>query len=95
MRVRWTEPAAKALESIQDYIAKDNPQVAFEVAQRIRLATGRLEEHPKIGRAGRVRGTYELGIQGIPYIVPYRIRKKEVQILSVYHTSRKWPESFE
>ena len=95
MRVRWTEPAAKALESIQDYIAKDNPQVAFEVAQRIRLATGRLEEHPKIGRAGRVRGTYELVIQGIPYIVPYRIRKKEVQILSVYHTSRKWPESFE
>ena len=95
MRVRWTEPAAKALESIQDYIAKDNPQAAFEVAQRIRLATGQLEEHPKIGRPGRVRGTYELVIHGIPYIVPYRIRKKEIQILSVYHTSRKWPESFE
>ena len=95
MRVRWTEPAARALESIQDYIAQDNPQAAFEVAQRIRLATGRLEEHPKIGRPGRVLGTYELVIHGIPYIVPYRIRKKEVQILSVYHTSRKWPESFE
>ena len=95
MRVRWTEPAAKALESIQDYIAKDNPAAAFEVAQRIRIATVRLKEHPRIGRTGRVRGTYELVIHGIPYIVPYRIRKEEIQVLSVYHTSRKWPESFE
>ncbi len=94
MRIRWTEPAAKALDSIQDYIAKDNPQAAFEVAQRIRLAVSLLAEYPNIGRRGRVGGTYELVIHGIPYIVPYRIRKKEIQILSVYHTSRKWPESF-
>jgi toxin ParE1/3/4 len=48
-----------------------------------------------MGRDGRVRGTYELVIHGIPYIVPYRIKGKEVQVLSVYHMSRKWPESFE
>ncbi len=48
-----------------------------------------------MGRKGRVRGTLELVINGIPYIVPYRIREKQVQVLSVYHTSRKWPESFE
>ena len=53
-----------------------------------------LGDHPKIGRIGRVAGTYELVIPGIPYIVPYRILNQEVQILSVYHTSRKWPESF-
>ena len=53
-----------------------------------------LGDHPKIGRIGRVAGTYELVIPGIPYIVSYRIRNQEVQILSVYHTSRKWPESF-
>lgn len=53
-----------------------------------------LGDHPKIGRIGRVAGTYELVIPGIPYIVPYRIRNQEVQILSVFHTSRKWPESF-
>ena len=38
------------------------------------------------------RAAFEVGI---PYIVPYRLRGKEVQVLSVYHTSRKWPESFE
>ena len=94
MRVRWTEPAAKALEDIQDQIAEDNRRAAFEVAQRIRVMTDFLGDHPKIGRIGRVAGTYELVIPGIPYIVPYRIRNQEVQILSVYHTSRKWPESF-
>ena len=95
MRVRWTTPAARALLAVQDYIAKENPRAAFEVAQHIRLAVHQLRDHPKMGRDGRVRGTYELVIHGIPYIVPYRIRGKEVQVLSVYHTSRKWPESFD
>ena len=95
MRVRWTEPAAKALEEIQGHIARDNPRAAYEVAQRIRVTTEFLEEHPKIGRWGRVADTFELVIPGIPYIVPYRIRNQEVQILSVFHTSRKWPESFD
>jgi len=95
VRVRWTEPAAKALEDIQDQIAGDNRGAAFKVAQRIRVMTDFLGDHPKIGRIGRVAGTYELVIPGIPYIVPYRIQNQEVQILSVYHTSRKWPESFD
>ena len=94
MRIRWTEPAAEALLRIQDYLAEENPGAAFEVVQRIRVALRQLEEHPRMGRSGRVRGTYELVIHGVPYIVPYRIKKKEIQILSVYHTSRKWPESF-
>ncbi len=95
MRIRWTEPAAAALDSIQDYIAKDNPRVAFEVSQRIGIAVSQLKEPPKIGRMGRVRGTYELVIYDLPYIVPYRIKKLEIHILSVYHTSREWPEAFE
>jgi len=95
VRIRWTEPAARALETIQDHIARDNPRAAFEVAQRIRVAVSLLKEHPKIGRMGRVRGTHDLIIHGIPYIVPYRIKKSEIQILTVYHTSRKWPETFE
>ena len=94
MRIRWTEPAAAALGRIQDYIANENPRAAFEVVQRIRIAVSQLEAHPGVGRTGRVRGTYELVIHDLPYIVAYRIKKKDVQILSVCHTSRKWPETF-
>ena len=94
MRIRWTVPAAAALERIQDYIARENPRAAFEVAQRIRIAVSQLEIHPKVGRPGRVHGTSELVVHDLPYIVPYRIKNNEAQILSVYHTSRKWPDAF-
>jgi len=95
VRVRWTVPAAAALENIQDYIARENPRAAWEVVKRVKFAVRQLEDHPKIGRAGRVHGTYELVIHGVPYIVPYRIKNKELQILSVYHTSREWPDMFD
>ncbi len=81
--------------AIQDYLARDNPHAAFKIAQHIRVAVEQLKDHPGMGRKGRVRGTYELVIHGIPYIVPYRVKTNEIQILAIYHTSRKWPDSFE
>jgi toxin ParE1/3/4 len=27
----------------------------------------------------------------LPYVVPYRVAGGEVQVLRVYHTSRRWP----
>jgi len=95
VRIRWTQPAASALDRIQNYLANENPRAAFAVVHRIQIAVSQLHEHPRIGRSGRIRGTYELVIHNLPYIVPYRIQNKEVQILSVYHTSRKWPEKLE
>jgi toxin ParE1/3/4 len=40
-----------------------------------------------------VPGTRELVIANTAYIVPYRVSGKRLQILRVYHSSRKWPES--
>lgn len=94
MRIRWTVPAARALEAIVDHVAADDPQAADGIAQRIRLAVERLGEHPKLGRTGRIRGTHELVIHGLPYVVPYGIRHREIQVLNVYHTSRKWTVRF-
>ena len=95
MKIVWTDPAAWALESIQDYNAKDNRRAAWEVAQKIRQTVILLKEHPKLGREGRVRGTYELVIPALPYIVPYRVKGNEIQILTVFHAARKWPQDFE
>ena len=95
VRVLWTEPAARALENIQDYIARDNRRAAWEVAHRVRQAVNQLEEQPKMGRTGRVRGTLELVIPSLPHIVPYRIKGGDVQILNIFHAARKWPEQFE
>jgi len=94
VKIIWTEPAASALESIQDYIARENPRAAWEVAQKIKDAVTLLLDHSKLGRPGRVRGTYALVVVGLPYIVPYRVKGGQIEILSVYHSSRKWPEEF-
>jgi len=95
VKIVWTEPAARAFENIQDYIAKDNRRAAWEVAQKIRQRVQQLKEHPRLGREGRVRGTYELVIPALPYIVPYRVKGNEIQILTVFHAARKWPQDFE
>lgn len=95
MKIVWTEPAARALESIQDYIAKDNRRAAWDVVQKIRQTVLLLTDHPRLGREGRVRGTYELVIPDLPYIVPYRVKGSQIQILTVFHAARKWPQDFE
>jgi toxin ParE1/3/4 len=53
-----------------------------------------LTKHPHIGRAGRVPETRELVVAKTPYIVPYRVRGDEVEILAVFHGARRWPDGF-
>jgi len=35
------------------------------------------------------------GLPHFPYIIPYRIKETRVEILRVFHTSRKWPQGFD
>jgi toxin ParE1/3/4 len=45
-----------------------------------------------IGRTGRDPRTRELVLSGTGYIVAYRIRAEQVEILAVIHRSRRWPD---
>lgn len=94
MKVRWTKPARDDLIRIQDYITQDNPRAAFQVVKAIHQHTGKLMEHPRSGRIGRVEGTRELVIIDTPYLVAYRIQGEWIDVLAVLHSSRQWPESF-
>lgn len=80
------------LLSLRQYIAQDHPATAQSVAQRILATIAYLRDHPEIGRPGRTPGTRELVVAGIPYIIPYRVRRDTIELLRVFHTSRKWPE---
>lgn len=94
MTIVWLDEAERDLDGIADYIARDDPAAALRLIRTIREATRVLSEHPGIGRAGRVAGTRELVVPGLPYILPYHIAGQEVRILAVMHTSRKWPDTF-
>ncbi|MCH8932692.1 MAG: type II toxin-antitoxin system RelE/ParE family toxin [Nitrospinae bacterium] len=94
MHVVWLEDAVNDLKMIGDYIAEDDPEAAYRVLTQIQAAADSLSRHPEMGRPGRVEKTRELVISGLPYILPYYIKKNEVRILAVLHTSRKWPGNF-
>lgn len=92
MRLRWTRLAERDLDEIADYIGADNPaaaaRVVLEIVDQVETL---LPQHPAIGRPGRVPGTRELVIRGLPYIVPYRVRDSDLELLRVLHASRRWP----
>jgi toxin ParE1/3/4 len=72
MRIRWSRKALDDLKDQVAFIAKDNPQAARYVAARIR-ATGDLIAARSVGRKGRVEGTWEKSIKGLPYVIAYSI----------------------
>ena len=90
MGLEWSDAALVNLDQAVEYIAQDKP--AAKVAQKIWDATQRLAEQPGIGRPGRVEGTRELVIPGLPYIVPYVVKGDRVIVLRVMHAAMMWPE---
>jgi len=92
MRIRWLRKALQNLTSEADYIARDDPPAAARTVVRIFEAVEQLVMFPALGRPGRVVGTRELVVTGTPYIIPYRVRGDQVEILRVFHAARKWPE---
>jgi toxin ParE1/3/4 len=91
MQVRWTGPAAQDLEEIALHIQRDNESAAQSVANTLFDAANSLEVFPSRGRIGKIKGTRELVIPGLPYIVVYQIEPDTIQILHIYHGARNWP----
>ena len=94
MEVRWLATALRNLDDEAEFVGKDNPEAARLLVGRIHEAVTNLKAHPALGRPGRIHGTRELVVPGTRYIVPYRVRSRlnRVEILRVFHTSRRLPE---
>ncbi len=91
MRVRWLRTALRNLDEEASFIAADDAAAARLVVERVLEAVAQLAEQPGLGRPGRVPGTRELVVPKTRYIVPYRVRGDAVEILRVFHTSRRLP----
>ena len=92
MRLRWTKLADRDLDEIAAYIGQDSPVAAARVMlELIDQTEASLSRHVALGRPGRVVGTRELVVRGLPYIIPYRVRDNCIEILRVLHTSRRRP----
>jgi toxin ParE1/3/4 len=94
MEVVWLDDATKDLKEIGRFISKENATAAYDVLAKIKASIDSLELNPELGRVGRVNKTRELVIAGLPYIVPYSIHKKQIRILAIMHSAKKWPDDF-
>jgi toxin ParE1/3/4 len=93
--VLWSRDALDDVKQIADYIAADNPDAARRVSAAIRMTGHDLGIMP-LGRPGRVAGTYEKVMRGLPYIIAYAIQSlprgdQAIVILRVIHGARDWP----
>ncbi|MBK8177036.1 MAG: type II toxin-antitoxin system RelE/ParE family toxin [Rhodospirillales bacterium] len=95
-RVVWSDSGLEEFSSVVDYIARDNPIAAVGVADRLEAAVLALAELP-VGRKGRVAGTYEKLVSGLPYIIAYALGDEPPEdgtltVLRIIHGARDWPE---
>ena len=93
MNIIWSPTARADLEQIESYISERNPPSAAKMTTTILRAIEDLRHFPAIGRVGRVPGTRELVIAGTPYIVPYRVVERGLEIIAVMHGRRRWPDA--
>ena len=92
MKLAWSETAMNDLAEVRSFIAERDPSAARAVASAIRKASRRLREFPASGRSGRIPGTRELVVPGLPYVLPYTVDRGRIVILAVIHAARDWPD---
>lgn len=73
------------------HIAADDPDAAARVAAVIRNAGTELGDFAT-GHPGRISGTYEKSVRGLPYVIAYALTDgaAAVSVLRVIHTARDW-----
>ncbi len=88
--VLWKRHAINDMAQIARRIALDSPIVANQFIRQLQAKTENLATYPQPGRLGRKYGTREL-IAHRHFVVIYRERAGNVEILRVKHTAQQWP----
>lgn len=89
MNILYKSRALDDLQSIHDYIPRNDAAAAKRVIARIETVVKRLSHLPFSGRPGVVLGTRILVVPGLPYVAIYRVRNEVVEIISILHTARR------
>jgi toxin ParE1/3/4 len=92
LNLNFTPQARADLLAIRAWIAEYDKRAAERVISRIRQTVMMFGQFPLLGRQGRVEGTREFSVVGLPYVIVYRIASEtDIDILTVLHTSRRYP----
>ena len=89
IRLELADPAVADLENIRDYVARDSPEYARALIDRLIVSVEQLAPFPASGRRvpeSSDRRIRELLVEG--YRLIYRVRKSNIQVLAVVHGAR-------
>ncbi len=90
-RIDWSPDAEKDLDEITAFIGADNPYAARRVGEQLVAAIDKLAFMPA-ARAGRIAGTFEKLVRGLPYIIAFELPDKDtLRVLRIIHGARDWP----
>lgn len=88
----WRESARDDLRKIVTHIAQENPPAARRMKIRLEAVVLPLSEHPYLYRqSDRIPGLREV-VAHPNYIVLYRVAADRIEIVSVVHARRQFPE---
>lgn len=89
MKLRWSRRALADLQRLSDRIAAgDKPQAAQAFIDTIAGKVAQLQSQPLLGRIGAYQDTRELIVHR-NYLITYRARADEVQLLQLWHVARE------
>jgi len=84
VKVIWTAPAVRDVQSHVTYLSEVNPLAARELGITLFTTGDSLCALPHRGRRGRIPGTREL-LAASPYVIVYEVNDDTVTILRVWH----------
>ena len=89
MKVRFLKRAVQALINIEAYTRQHSPRGAARVGARIQKRANDLAQFPEQGTQSEKAGVRQLYVSQTPYILIYRVKRDEVQIITILHTSNR------
>ena len=89
----WSPRSLSDLEAIREHIASDSELYAGLVMGRLVAAPGRLLEFPESGRMVPEFGRPNLRELIVrPYRLVYRVRGEVIEVVTVFHAARMFPD---
>jgi toxin ParE1/3/4 len=85
MKIIWAPRARRQLEHAIDYIARNNPEAAWRIRDRIVERASQIAAFDDIGPAGKLPGTRDLTITGTEYVLVYRVLDEVIEVAAVWH----------
>ena len=92
MNVHWTDTARDHLRAIHAYIARNSPQYAQRVVDRLTRRSQQIAQFPLSGREVAEFAVPQIGevLEG-PFRIIYYIKPDQIDVLAVIHGAQQIP----